>query len=161
MHLIHRRPCVLAAVASVLMAVMTGCAGTRTHEASTAELAAIGAFNTQYLKAINDGDIAALSRLTTDDHIMMMPNRPPVEGKGANDAINGRAFEQFRFAETWTPIETRVSGDLAYQRGTFTTTATPKAGGAARTIAGKFLRIYRREADGSWRMVIDMFNEGS
>jgi ketosteroid isomerase-like protein len=152
------RQYVLVAAASVLMAGIAGCARTRTHEANPAELAAIGAFNGQYLKAINDGDIAALSRLTTDDHIMMMPNRASVEGKTANDAINGRAFEQFRFAETWQPLDTRISGDLAYQRGTFTTTATPRAGGESRTIAGKFLRIYRREPDGSWRMVIDMFN---
>ena len=158
MHLIHCRQYALAAGASVLLVAMGGCDGPRTHAASPAELAAIGAFNVQYLKAINDGDLAALSRLTTDDHLMMMPNRPPVEGKAANDAINGRAFEQFRFDETWTPLETRVSGDLAYQRGTFITRATPKTGGEGRSIAGKFLRIYRRESDGSWRMVIDMFN---
>ena len=160
MRLITCRQNAVVAAASVLIAVMTGCAGTRAHQASSTELAAIGTFNEQYLKAINDGDIAALSRLTTDDHIMMMPNRAPVEGKAANDAINGRAFEQFRFDETWTPVETRVSGDLAYQRGTFITRATPKTGGEGRSIAGKFLRIYRRESDGSWRMVIDMFNEG-
>jgi ketosteroid isomerase-like protein len=55
-------------------------------------------------------------------------------------------------------LETRISGEMAYQRGTFTTQVKPKAGGEARTIVGKFLRIYRREPDGSWRMVIDMFN---
>jgi ketosteroid isomerase-like protein len=38
--------------------------------------------------------------------------------------------------------------------------AAPKAGGTARTTSGSFLRIYRRQPDGSWRMTRDMFNTG-
>ena len=51
-----------------------------------------------------------------------------------------------------------MDGRLAYQRGTFSTTVTPKAGGPGRTTDGKFLRIYRRLDDGSWTMVIDSFS---
>jgi ketosteroid isomerase-like protein len=64
----------------------------------------------------------------------------------------------FRIEETWTPIETVISGDLAYQRGTFTVNATPKAGGNASHSTGTFLRIYRKQPNGEWRMVRDMFN---
>jgi ketosteroid isomerase-like protein len=51
-----------------------------------------------------------------------------------------------------------IDRDLAYQRGTFTTAATPRSGGQTRSTSGKFLRIYRRLPDRSWTMVIDMFN---
>ena len=123
------------------------------------DLAAITEFNRQYLKAINEEDIAALSALTTEGHIMLAPNRTPIVGKAANDEINGSAFERFDFDETWTPVETFVSGDWAHQRGTFTTSARPKSGeGAARTISGSFMRIYQRQPDGQWRMIRDMFN---
>lgn len=122
------------------------------------DLAAIKAFNGRYLKAINDGDFDTLSALTSSDHVMMAPGRPAIVGKAANDAANRRAFERFRFAETWTPLKTVIDGDLAYQRGTFTTSVTPKSGGAARAVAGKFLRIYRRRSDGAWTMVIDSFS---
>lgn len=125
---------------------------------SAADLAAITEFNRQYLKAINDGDIAALSALTTQDHMMIMPNRAPIAGKAANDAANGAAFEQFDFDETWSPEETVVDGDLGYQRGSFVVVATPKAGGESRRMSGTFLRIYKRQSDGQWRMVRDMFN---
>jgi ketosteroid isomerase-like protein len=47
---------------------------------------------------------------------------------------------------------------LAYQRGTFTVAATVKTGGPTHTTHGNFLRIYRRQADGSWRMTRDMFS---
>jgi ketosteroid isomerase-like protein len=138
---------------------LTGCA-TRAPDSNPVDLAAITAFNARYLKAINTGDIATLSGLTDDDHVMLIPGRAPLQGKAANDAANGRYFEQFNVAERWDPVETVIDGKLAYQRGTITATATPKAGGAARTSSGSFLRIYRRQPDGSWRMTRDMFNSG-
>ena len=122
------------------------------------DIAAIAEFNRQYLKAINDEDIATLSRLTTDDHIMISSGRPPLVGKAANDAANARVFQQFNIDETWTPVETVVAGDWAYQRGTFTVAATPRAGGSTTKTNGNFLRIYRRQANGEWRMIRDMFN---
>ncbi len=90
--------------------------------------------------------------------MMISPNRLPVTGKAANDAANGRTFQRSRIDETWVPVETVIDGDLAYQRGTFTVIASPKAGGAARTTHGNFLRIYRRQPDGSWWMTRDMFS---
>jgi len=122
------------------------------------DLAAIAAFNERYLRAINTGDAAALSSLTDDDHVMLVPGAPPLVGKPANDAANAATFRQFDIVESWNPVETVIDGNLAYQRGTFRVIATPKAGGAARTTTGSFLRIYRRQGDGSWRMTRDMFN---
>jgi ketosteroid isomerase-like protein len=128
---------------------------------STDDLAAIAQFNRQYLAAINDGDIESLSRLTTESHIMIAPDRPPIVGKAANDAANSRVFEQFEIDEIWSPSETALGGDWAYQRGSFSVTATPKGGGEPSTTTGSFLRIYARQPDGSWRMTIDMFNRDS
>jgi ketosteroid isomerase-like protein len=152
------RSLLLCTTACVVIA-LAACSTTRTQPTSAAaDLANITVFNARYLKAINDGDIATLSSLTDEDHIMVAPNRPPVVGKAANDATNGRAFQQFNIDETWTPLETVIDGNLAYQRGTFTVVASPKAGGASRTTHGNFLRIYRRQPDGSWRMSRDMFS---
>ena len=125
------------------------------------DLAAITAFNERYLKSINDEDIAALSALTTDGHVMLPPNQEPVVGKAANDAMNGGAFERYEFNETWRPVETVVDGDLGFQRGTFTVIATPRGAGERLEVNGSFLRIYQRQADGEWRMTRDMFNSSA
>ncbi len=138
--------------------LLDACSAARPHATDAADVAAIMAFNARYLRAINDGDIAALSSLTDDDHIMIAPNRPALVGKASNDAANGRTFQMAKIDETWLPVETVVDGDLAYQRGTFTVVATPKDGGASRTTHGNFLRIYRRHPDGSWWMTRDMFS---
>ena len=143
----------MAALALVQAACST--TSTRTPD-SAADLAAITAFNARYLKSINDGDIATLSSLTDDDHMMISPGRPPVAGKAANDATNGRTFEQFKIDETWTVLESIIDRNLAYQRGTFTVGATPRTGGPRRDTTGKFVRIYQRQPDGSWRMTRDV-----
>jgi uncharacterized protein (TIGR02246 family) len=143
----------------VLAASLTACATSQGRRPSTAEdEAAITEFNKRYLKAINDGDSATLASLTTPEHIMIAPGRPPIVGKEANDAANARVAQTVKIEETWSPQETFISGDLAYQRGTFTVAATPKAGGTTSHTRGTFLRIYKRQQDGSWRMVRDMFN---
>lgn len=145
---------------AILAGVGTPAAQSRPASRPTLEqdLAAITEFNRRYLKAINDEDIATLSSLTTDDHIMIASGRAPLVGKAANDEANGRVFKQFDIVETWTPVETVVDGDLAYQRGTFTVEATPRAGGNTTKTSGNFLRIYRRQPNGEWRMTRDMFN---
>lgn len=153
-----RKTATLTLVCAVLLLTACNTAPPPKRVDREADLAAIAAFNTKYLRAINEGDIKALSALTDDDHIMIGPNRAPTVGKAANDAANERGFSQFNIDEKWMPEETVIDGDLAYQRGTFTVAATPKAGGAPRTAHGNFLRIYRRQADGSWRMTRDMFN---
>jgi ketosteroid isomerase-like protein len=147
------------AAAGCTVILLAACSTTQPHPTDTsADLAAITAFNTRYLKAINDGDIVTLSSLTNDDHVMLTPSRAPLVGKVANDAANGRTFQSSKIDETWMPVETVIDGDLAYQRGTFAVVATPKSGGPSRTTHGNFLRIYRREPDGSWWMTRDMFN---
>jgi ketosteroid isomerase-like protein len=128
------------------------------HANQDVDLAAISAFNEKYLQALNDADIVSLSALTDEEHVMIAPGRAPIIGKAANDDANSRAFKDFNVEEQWMPVETVIDHDLAYQRGTFTVVATPRAGGPARTTHGNFLRIYRRQKDGSWRMSRDMFS---
>jgi ketosteroid isomerase-like protein len=89
--------------------------------------------------------------------MMIMSGGPPLTGKKALVDAMQRAFETTDFDESWAPEETVISGDLAYQRGTFVVVSKPKAGGAESRITGNFLRIYRK-VDGAWYMVRDTFN---
>ena len=143
---------VVGLLAAVLAAPLADSAS-----AQTADEAAITEFNRLYLKAINDGDIDTLARLTTEGHMMIASGGPPLVGKKALVDAMTRAFETTDIDETWAPEETVVSGDLAYQRGTFVVVVKPKNGGAETRLAGNFLRIYRK-IGGAWFMVRDSFN---
>jgi len=127
---------VAVAAALIATASLAGCATQPKKPSTATDEAAIAEFNQRYLKAINDGDSATLASLTLPEHIMIAPGRPPLVGKEANDAANARAAQMFKIEEHWTPLETVISGDLAYQRGTFTVAASPKAG-ADSTSASK------------------------
>ncbi|HJR68522.1 MAG TPA: nuclear transport factor 2 family protein [Gammaproteobacteria bacterium] len=143
-----------------LVLLVAGC-GQPQRPSYEEDLAAITEFNARYLGAINDEDIATLSSLTTEGHVILIPNREPIVGKAANDAANGSAFERFTFDETWTPVETVIDGDLAFQRGTFTTIAIPRGDGERLEVSGSFMRIYQRQPNGEWRMTRDMFNSSA
>ena len=145
-----------AIVVALLAAVIAAPFADRAS-AQTADEAAIAEFNRKYLKAINDADIDSLASLTTDGHMMIMSGGPPLTGKKALVDAMTRAFQTTDFDESWAPEETVVSGDLAYQRGTFVVVAKPKAGGAESRTTGNFLRIYRK-IGGAWFMVRDSFN---
>jgi len=148
---------VAAALVAALVAVPFAERASAQSASTAADVAAINEFNRKYLKAINDGDIDALASLTTDGHMMIMSGGPPLTGKQALVDAMTRAFQTTDFDESWAPEETVVSGDLAYQRGTFVVVSKPKAGGAEARITGNFLRIYRK-IDGAWLMVRDSFN---
>jgi ketosteroid isomerase-like protein len=143
-----------------LLVLVVGC-GQPQRPSYEEDLAAITEFNARYLGSINDEDIATLSSLTTEGHVILIPNREPIVGKEANDAANRGAFERFTFDETWTPVETVIDGDLGFQRGTFTTIAMPRGDGQRIEVSGSFLRIYQRQPNGEWRMTRDMFNSST
>jgi ketosteroid isomerase-like protein len=148
---------VVAVLLAALLAVPLAERVSAQTGSTAADEAAIAEFNRKYLKAINDGDIDTLAALTTDAHVMIMSGGPPLTGKQALVDAMTRAFQTTDFDESWAPEETVVSGDLAYQRGTFVVVSRPKAGGDESRVAGNFLRIYRK-IDGAWFMVRDSFN---
>jgi ketosteroid isomerase-like protein len=155
--LLKLRSAIVAMLFAALLAAPFADRALAQTSSTAADEAAIAEFNRKYLAAINGGDIDALAALTTDGHMMISSGGPPLTGKQALVDAMTRAFETTVFDESWAPQETVVSGDLAYQRGTFVVVAKPKAGGAESRVTGNFLRIYRK-IGGAWFMVRDSFN---
>jgi ketosteroid isomerase-like protein len=147
-----------AAAAACVVASFPACSpvSAPSQASLAADEAAITEFNRRYLQAINDGDIDRLAALTTEGHVMIGSGRPPLVGKTALVDTMTRAFERFEIDESWTPEETVISGDLAFQRGTYVVEATPKGGGERTRSTGNFARIYMRQPDGAWFMTRDV-----
>ena len=122
--------------------------------------------------ALRDGEVAAfvkdwggkdtdrIAAHYTDDGNVMIPNSPMMTGK---DAI-GKALKEAMADPNWSlalqPVQVEVSrsGDLGYTRGTYVLTATDPASKKAVTEKGRFVTIFRKEADGSWKAVQDINN---
>ena len=52
-------------------------------------------------------------------------------------------------------LEINVDGDLAYATARLDITVTPKNGGAAKHLSGNALSVFKRLADGKWRLFRD------
>ena len=137
--------------ALILGAVVAACGEPATPQSQAADLAAIAAVNARTLEALNSGDWARLNELTDDDYVAIIRGTP-TSGRERLEAANRRFLEQWQDQEAWLPEETIIDGDLAFQRGSFTMTLTPRQGGDARSLAGTYLHIYQRKPDGSWAL---------
>jgi uncharacterized protein (TIGR02246 family) len=96
-------------------------------------------------------DIEAKLRLYTADAVLMPPGTPNLVGL---DAIRAEAEERWtslHWACTGTVDEVQIFGDRAIAWGSFTGVATPREG-APWTGSGKFLDVFIRAPDGSWKI---------
>ncbi len=102
----------------------------------------------------------ALSRLCT--------RRTPHSSPRASRSPKGEAMKKYNtdmidafsgpIELTTTAVEGR--GDLAYAVGAYRATMTPKKAGAKPlpTEEGKYLEVLKKQADGSWKIVYDMWS---
>ena len=106
--------------------------------------------------AENDGDADYFVEMMAEDAVIMAPDQPVQEGKTAcasfvREVLAG-LLEAFNRHITYVSAEVRVIGDVAFDRGTFSYTVSPKSGGETIQETGKYLWIYSRAGDGSWKV---------
>lgn len=63
----------------------------------------------------------------------------------------------FASEEATTQIEVARSGELAYQRGTYVSRAANDKGEIG-SSTGKFLVVWKKQASGGWKAIIDIDN---
>ena len=123
-----------------------------------ADIQAIEQNQAMFIERGNVGDVDGVMMCCSDDIVMMPPNAPAVVGAVAVRAWLGEFFEQFEANLATTTEDLVVDGDLAYARRSFAWTVTPKAGGEPIQESGKTVLIYKRDAAGSWKASLDIWN---
>ena len=123
-------------------------------------------------RALREGEVAAfvkdwggkdagrIAAHYTDDGNVMVPNSPTMTGKGAIGAAMKEALTDPNWSLALQPVQVEVSrgGDLGYTRGTYVLTATDPASRKTATEKGRFVTIFRKEADGQWKAVQHISN---
>jgi ketosteroid isomerase-like protein len=92
----------------------------------------------------------------TEDALVLPPNTPAVEGWNAIKSYILTEGTVSDFKVEMLEIEGR--GDLAYVRGTYSMTVTPRGASGPTKDTGKYIEIWRKQADGSWKVIRDIFN---
>jgi uncharacterized protein (TIGR02246 family) len=115
---------------------------------------AIRALHASWIAAVNAGDLAALTGLMADDAVFLAPGQA-VAGRDAFGAGFVQAHARFALRCASEPREVVVVGDLARTLSRDALSLRPRDGGPAIELAGDRLTIYRRQADGRWRLARD------
>jgi len=123
-----------------------------------ADIAAINEFGNQYTLAMNTGDLDLYVSLHTDDIVKMGPGAPAAFGKEELRANMKPLFDNFTLEMDLYNEEVQVAGDWGFNRATYTMLITPNEGGEPIFDDGKAVGIYKRQADGSWKLYIDCWN---
>lgn len=150
-----------ALVAFFVSCIVMGCASAPPSAASAnvdGEKAALIRTDTEFSRAAATRGIAAAFFEYAADEAMVLP-------MNAN-LISGPEAIRTHYAETpagvvleWKPLKADVShsGDLGYTVGTYEFRA-PGPDGKPVTRHGKYCSIWKKQADGRWKFVVDVGN---
>jgi len=153
---------VLALAAALLLA---GCAGSGGSAPSAGETAkahddAVQALKDTEAAWVNDirsKDVEKWVSYYTDDASLLMVNAPVATGKDAIRNMLGPLMSDPAFALQFSAsrVEVAASNDLGFTEGTYSMTMTNPKTKKPVTEKGKYLTVFRRLPDGSWKSVED------
>jgi ketosteroid isomerase-like protein len=89
----------------------------------------------------------------------MPPNIPALTSKEAIRTLWKSMLESPDFSGGWKPTKVEVarSGDFAYVSGNYEFNEKDN-GGKPITDKGKYLEVWKKQSDGNWKCVADMFS---
>jgi ketosteroid isomerase-like protein len=143
-----------------MLAVLVACTAPSPQPAtSTASIDATArkAFD-NYVAAINSNNLDSLMGMLTDSVVFLSPNEPALVGKAAVRPWGDAYLKAYHIHWDKTSQEFTMAGEWAFERYSYRSTDTPRAGGAAAQDAGKGLVIYHRDPDGKWRVARDAWS---
>jgi len=120
---------------------------------------AIQAACADWSKATQAKDLEKTMSFYVDDAMVLSPKVPLIQGKGT---IRQRWTQMFAIPGpgltfTTGDVEVARSDDLAWEHGAYEFATTDKKGKST-TERGKYITIWKKQADGSWKVAADMDN---
>jgi uncharacterized protein (TIGR02246 family) len=145
-------------VSLALALFASGCGQQAPPDTRAADEATIKDLDAQWSKTAGARDVDGTISYYADDASMLPPNAPIANGKAAIRA-DWAAFLVPGSAVSWeaNKVEVARSGDLAYTLGDYQSTMKD-AQGKLVMDRGKYVEAWKKQADGKWKVVADIFN---
>jgi len=150
-----------AVVTAAALALAVGGCGKSATENAPADAdtvkQAIKADEAKWIEQFKAKDTEGLASHYTDDAYFVVPGAT-AEGSTQIRQVFATASTdpaaEVQFASD--RIDVASSGDLAYSRGKFSEKYTDKKTGKVMTDSGTYISVYKKQDDGSWKMVEDI-----
>jgi ketosteroid isomerase-like protein len=115
--------------------------------------------DTQWSKVTANKDVEGFVGFVADDAMVFPSNAPMVSGKEAIRKWVTELTASPGFAVEWKPSKAEAAGssDLGYSIGTYEMTVND-AKGKPMTDRGKYVTVWKKQADGTWKVAADIFN---
>lgn len=119
------------------------------------EIGALREVDLQWSRAWEAKDLERVLSTFTGDAVMLAATRAGIRGKKAIRELLAQAFALPGLTSTIEVIqaEVAVGGDLGYTLGTYET-AVSDPEGQPRSHRGKYVAIWKKQADGAWRVAV-------
>jgi ketosteroid isomerase-like protein len=143
---------------TVLGLLALGCARTTPAVDAAADEQAINAVRGREVAAFSAGSVDSVLAVLTSDAVLMPPNEPMRTGPEAIRTWLQNIASQFSVDARYTDVQVSVAGDWGIERYVGVLRLTPKTSGPVVEERVKGIHIYRRQADGSWRIAQDVWN---
>ena len=113
----------------------------------------------QWSKDAGAKDVDKTVSYYAESAIVMPPNAPAATTKEAIRSAWKEMLTSPGAAISWkaTKVEVAKAGDLAYVSGTYEETMTDASGKPVKD-RGKYVEIFKKQADGTWKVVADIWN---
>lgn len=121
----------------------------------SADADAIRAARTAFETAVRDTAWAAWADIYSADAVLGPPNQPAVVGREA--LMRWARMLPPITSFTLTELDIDGRGDLAFVHGRYHMVVQPP-GAPAAPDSGKYIEVWRKQANGSWKVSRDVFN---
>ena len=138
--------------------LLTSACDRRTVDARATDESAVRDADAQWAKTAGANDLDGTVSYYSDDASLLPPNAPVATGKQAIRAVWASLLSPHATV-SWqvTKADVARSGDLAYVIGVYQM-APKDAEGKSLADHGKLVEVWKKQADGKWKTVADIFN---
>jgi ketosteroid isomerase-like protein len=128
-----------------------------------ADVSAVKALLAEWVQLYNTGNFDNLmSIFYAENSILMSPNESIRKGKDAILLSYQKDSElNKQYVDSSVVEDVRVSGDLAVARGMDTGTTTPRSGGETAKYNLKWLIVFERQSDHTWKCIYEIWNDNN
>jgi uncharacterized protein (TIGR02246 family) len=121
---------------------------------------ALAQLDAEWSQAAAAKDVERVASFYADDALAYPPGEPIADGKAAAKKVWAGYFSDPTFAISWKTQHAEVSGQLGYTSGTSETSVAGPDGKTVR-VTGKYLVVWRKQRDGGWKAIHDVWNADS
>ena len=112
----------------------------------------------RYAHATTNSDLMELDDVLTEDAMIMLPDRPSLVGRTEIVDSQREFFKSISARMASKVEEVEIHDSLAYCRGIFAYSISPKFGGEAVKMKGKFIYLFKKDELGNWAIWRNIYN---